>query len=115
VVGNGRSDARNYNEGGIALEVNVEEVRRIAALAKLALSHEEEERLAGELTEILHYVEKLSEVDLDDVPATTHPVARATAFREDEPHVSWKLESALRNAPQQRDGHVVVPKIIVTS
>ena len=61
-----------------------EEVRRIAALARLRLEPGEEERLAGELSAILDYVRQLEELDVAGVEPMTHALAAGeTPFRED--------------------------------
>ncbi len=87
------------------------EVRRVAALAHLALSEDEEQRLAGELSQILSYVEKLRELDTEGVEPTAAVAARA-AFREDEPRPSLPPERAIANAPASVGTAIAVPKIL---
>ncbi len=87
------------------------EVRRVAALAHLALSEEEELRLAGELSQILSYVEKLRELDTTHVAPTTAVAARAV-FREDVVKPSLEPTEAIRNAPASVGTAIAVPKII---
>ena len=63
----------NYLKGMIMKkEISQEEVRYIAHLARLELSKEEEERFTGQLKEILTYVNKLKEIDTENVPPTSH-------------------------------------------
>jgi aspartyl-tRNA(Asn)/glutamyl-tRNA(Gln) amidotransferase subunit C len=87
------------------------EVRRIAALAHLALSEEEEARLAGELSQILSYVEKLKELDTEGVEPTSAVSARAV-FREDVVQPSLPAERAVANAPASVGTAFSVPKIL---
>lgn len=87
------------------------QVRRIAALAHLALSEDEEARLADELSQILAYVEKLRELDTENVEPTTGVAARA-ALRDDEPHASLPAEKAVANAPASVGTAIAVPKIL---
>jgi aspartyl-tRNA(Asn)/glutamyl-tRNA(Gln) amidotransferase subunit C len=87
------------------------EVRRVAALAHLALSEDEELRLAGELSQILSYVEKLRELDTSNVEPTTAVASRA-AFREDIVRPSLPASEAIRNAPASVGTAISVPKII---
>ncbi|MHB8417915.1 MAG: Asp-tRNA(Asn)/Glu-tRNA(Gln) amidotransferase subunit GatC [Myxococcales bacterium] len=87
------------------------EVRRVAALAHLALSEEEELRLAGELSQILAYVEKLRELPTEGVEPTTAVASRA-AFREDIPLPSLPAERAVDNAPATVGTAFSVPKIL---
>ena len=70
---------------------------------------DEVERLTGELSAILEAVSKVSELDLSDVPPTSHPLELVNAWDEDEPRPSLPLEVALANAPEDEDGHFRVP------
>jgi len=87
------------------------EVRRIAALAHLSVSPDEEERLAKELSAILTYVEKLKELDTEGVPPTA-AAQTADAFREDVVRPSLTPEQALKNAPAVVLTAFSVPKIL---
>ena len=61
------------------------------------------ERLEGQLNDILEAVSKVSEIDLSDVPPTSHPLDVVNVWAEDEPRPSLPVEDALANAPE-RDG-----------
>jgi aspartyl-tRNA(Asn)/glutamyl-tRNA(Gln) amidotransferase subunit C len=87
------------------------EVRRIAALAHLAIAPDEEERLAKELSEILAYVEKLKKLDTEGIPPTT-VASTAAAFREDEVRPCLPPEKALENAPAVVLTTFAVPRIL---
>ena len=87
------------------------EVRRIAALANLALTEADETALATELSAILGYIEKLKEVDVANVPPTAAPLAEG-AFREDVVIPSLPVEQALLNAPARVLTAFSVPKIL---
>lgn len=87
------------------------QVRRIATLANLALTEAEEETLAGELSQILGYIEKLSAVDVTSVPPTAAPPA-AGNLREDVLIPSLTAEQALANAPARVLTTFAVPKIL---
>jgi len=88
------------------------DVKYIAHLARLELSADEEKQLAGQLGQILGYVEKLKEVDVTNVEPTAHAVPMVNVTRPDKIRPSLPKEEALRNAPQQSDGLFVVPKIL---
>ncbi|RMF24946.1 MAG: Asp-tRNA(Asn)/Glu-tRNA(Gln) amidotransferase GatCAB subunit C [Deltaproteobacteria bacterium] len=94
------------------MEISLAETRHVAALAALALSDEEVEQLAGELSAILTYIDKLSELDTDLVDPTSHAVEMKTLWREDEVTNGESVEDALANAPRREDGFFVVPSII---
>jgi aspartyl-tRNA(Asn)/glutamyl-tRNA(Gln) amidotransferase subunit C len=89
------------------------EVRRIAALARLRLSPEEESRLAGELSAILDYVRQLEELDVSGVEPMTHALAAGeTPLREDAVLPGLSPEEALANAPARAGTCFQVPRII---
>ena len=90
-----------------------DEVRRIAALARLRLSEEEESRLAGELSAILDYVRQLEELDVSGVLPMTHALAPGeTPFREDAVTPGLSPDEALANAPARAGTCFQVPRII---
>ena len=62
--------------------------------------------------EVLQYVEKLKELDVDGVESTAHAVPLSNVLREDEPRESLSQEAALSNAPKSTNGLFVVPKIV---
>jgi len=93
-------------------EIDREEVKYIAHLARLDLSKEEEEKFTWQLREILAYVDKLKEIDTQNVPPTSHVFSLKNVFREDKQKKSLPVEKALSNAPQQRRNQFVVPRII---
>jgi len=84
-------------------------VLHVARLARLALREDEIERLQGQLNAILDAVGKVSELDLADVPPTSHPLALVNVFAPDEPAPSLTLEDALANAPEREGDFFRVP------
>jgi aspartyl-tRNA(Asn)/glutamyl-tRNA(Gln) amidotransferase subunit C len=89
--------------------IDREQVLHVARLARLQLDDGEVARMTGELSKILDHVEKIGELDLDGVPATTHVVEVANALRPDEPRPSLPREVALAQAPAVADGGFLVP------
>jgi aspartyl-tRNA(Asn)/glutamyl-tRNA(Gln) amidotransferase subunit C len=83
--------------------IDREDVLHVARLANLALGEDELDRLGGQLNAILEAVGKVSELDLADVPPTSHPLDLANVLAADDPRPSLPLEDAFANAPQ-RDG-----------
>jgi aspartyl-tRNA(Asn)/glutamyl-tRNA(Gln) amidotransferase subunit C len=75
------------------------DVLHVAQLARLDLGEEEVERLTRELDAILEAVGKVAELDLADVPPTSHPLDVVNRWAEDEPEPSLSLDDALANAP----------------
>jgi aspartyl-tRNA(Asn)/glutamyl-tRNA(Gln) amidotransferase subunit C len=76
-----------------------EQVLHVARLARLRLTDDEVERMTGELSTILDHIEKLSELDLDEVEPTSHVVELENVLRPDEPRPSLPREVALEQAP----------------
>ena len=89
--------------------IDRDEVLHVARLARLALSEEEVERMARELSAVLDHIERISELDLEGVPPTSHVIDVAGALREDEPEPSLPREVALAQAPAVEDGGFLVP------
>lgn len=85
------------------MAITRDQVEHVARLARLALREDEVERLTGELGAILDAVSKVAELDLADVPPTSHPLDLVNAWAEDEPHASLTVDEAFANAPL-RDG-----------
>lgn len=79
--------------------IDREQVLHVARLARLSLSEEEVERMTGELSTILDHIEKISELDLDDVQPTSHVVELENVLRADEPRPSLPREKVLAEAP----------------
>lgn len=94
------------------MAVTREEVKRIAKLAKLNLSEEEEISFQKELSSILDYMDKLNEIDTNDVEPLSHPIPVENIFREDKVEKSISREEALKNAPDATEEFFKVPKVI---
>jgi len=91
------------------MAITREEVLHVARLASLELTDEEVERLTGELSAILEAVSKVSELDLSDVPPTSHPLELVNAWAEDEPRPSLPLNDVFANAPAREGDLFKVP------
>ena len=89
--------------------IDRDQVLHVARLARLRLSDDEVERMASELSSILDHIEKIEELDLDDVQPTSHVVEVENVLREDEPRPSWPRERILEGAPDVAEGGFGVP------
>ena len=87
-------------------------VRRIARLARLAISEEKEVRLEKELSDILDWVAQLDELDTSNVEPMTRVADMTMKKRKDEVTDGFCAADILKNAPQVDDGYFVVPKIV---
>jgi aspartyl-tRNA(Asn)/glutamyl-tRNA(Gln) amidotransferase subunit C len=91
------------------MAITREEVLHVARLASLELTDQEVERLTGELSAILEAVSKVSELDLSDVPPTSHPLELVNAWSEDEPRPSLPLDDVFAKAPGREGDLFRVP------
>jgi aspartyl-tRNA(Asn)/glutamyl-tRNA(Gln) amidotransferase subunit C len=91
------------------MAIDREQLRHVAHLARLELREEELERLGAQLNDILEAVSKVSELDLSDVPPTSHPLDVVNVWAEDEPRPSLSVEAALANAPEREGAYFKVP------
>ena len=85
------------------MAISRDEVLHVARLARLALTDQEVERLTDELGAILDAVSVVGELDLADVPPTSHPLDLVNVWDEDEPRGSLSRDEVFANAPE-RDG-----------
>ena len=96
----------------MAQQLTLEEVSRVAFLARLELSDTEKQRLTGDLNTILDQFARLQELDTEDVTPMSHSLALQNVFREDVVLPSLPRDAAVANAPEKRDGNFIVPQIM---
>ncbi|MHA1570062.1 MAG: Asp-tRNA(Asn)/Glu-tRNA(Gln) amidotransferase subunit GatC [Alphaproteobacteria bacterium] len=87
-------------------------VARIAALARIRVADGDLDALAGELSKIVDWVERLDEVDTADIAPMTSVVHMCLPRRADEVTDGGYPDKVLANAPLTEDGYFVVPKVI---
>ena len=93
-------------------KISLEEVLKVARLARLAPSTDEASALVHDLDAILGYVALLDEVDTSQVEPTSHAVALSSALREDRLVPGLNRDDALAAAPGSREGGFSVPKVL---
>ena len=89
--------------------IDRDQVLHVARLARLRLSEDEVTRMTSELSTILDHIEKINELDLDDVEPTSHVIQIENVLRPDEPRPSLPREVALEQAPDRRADGFGVP------
>lgn len=94
------------------MSVDLTTVKRVAHLARIALTEEEAARMEGELNTILGFVEQLSEVDVDGVEAMTSVTPMAMKKRDDVVTDGGKADDIVANAPETTDNFFMVPKVV---
>jgi aspartyl-tRNA(Asn)/glutamyl-tRNA(Gln) amidotransferase subunit C len=94
------------------MSVDQTTVRRIARLARIAVTDDEVPHLQGELNAILSFVEQLGEVDVDGVEPMTSVTPMAMKKREDVVTTGGCPDQIVRNAPATEDNFFLVPKVV---
>ena len=93
------------------MAISRDEVLHVARLARLALTDDELQRLTDELGAILDAVGVVAELDLADVPPTSHPLDLVNVWDEDELRQSLSLDDVFANAPDRDGDHFRVPPV----
>jgi aspartyl-tRNA(Asn)/glutamyl-tRNA(Gln) amidotransferase subunit C len=93
-------------------KIGTAEVERIAKLARIGLSPEETSKMSAELGNILEFVEQLQSVDISDTEPTDQVTGLEDVWREDEVKPSMDRDQILANAPAQKDGYIVVKRVL---
>ena len=96
-------------------EIDIDLVRHIGKLSRIALTDEEVSRFARQLGDVLEYFGKLRELDTEDVEPMAHAVELSNVLADDVPGESLSPEKALANAPQRDGDFFKVPKVIADS
>lgn len=96
------------------MTIDREQVRKVAYLARLDITAQEEEEFTGQLNSILDYFEQLSELDTDNVPPTTRAIETSNITRPDLLEPFPNKEDLLQSAPEQDGDYFRVPKIMAS-
>ncbi|MBN8811653.1 MULTISPECIES: Asp-tRNA(Asn)/Glu-tRNA(Gln) amidotransferase subunit GatC [Sphingomonas] len=94
------------------MSVDTATVKKVASLARIAISDADAERLAPELNNILGWIEQLGEVDTSSVEPMTAVIPNVLRLREDVVTEGNQRDAVLRNAPQGEHGFFTVPKVV---
>lgn len=94
------------------MTITRDEVAKIASLARLDLPEDKLELFAGQLGDILDYMDKLGELDTEQVEPLYSPVKHTTVLRKDEVNKEYSREEVLSNAPDQDGQYFIVPRIV---
>ncbi|MCC0038518.1 MAG: Asp-tRNA(Asn)/Glu-tRNA(Gln) amidotransferase subunit GatC [Brucellaceae bacterium] len=94
------------------MSVDTATVKRVAHLARIAVTDEDAERMTGELNAILGFVEQLNEVDVDGVEPMTSVIPMEMRKRQDGVGDGSKAEDIVANAPMTEDNLFLVPKVV---
>jgi len=94
------------------MKISKEDVIKVAELARLEFSEEELGKFTEQLGNTLGYIEKLNELDTDNVEPTSHVLDVSTPLREDNVVKLLTIGEVLQNAPETEDDFFVVPQVL---
>ena len=94
------------------MSVDLQTVKRVARLARIAVSEEDAERMTGELNAILGFVEQLNEVDVSGVEPMTSVTPMEMKKRPDVVNDGGIADEVVKNAPATEDHFFLVPKVV---
>jgi aspartyl-tRNA(Asn)/glutamyl-tRNA(Gln) amidotransferase subunit C len=97
------------------MKITLQDVEKVAKLARLEVSPAEKEAFANQLSQILTHVETLKQYDTDGVEPTATVLGQVNVFRDDVIRPSLPVEKALANAPEREADGFSVPKILNAS
>jgi aspartyl-tRNA(Asn)/glutamyl-tRNA(Gln) amidotransferase subunit C len=96
------------------MSLSLEETKKVAKLARLALPESDLIAFQKQLSAILDYIDQLGKVNTDGVEPLAHPLPIENVFREDEPSQSLTPDEALANAPNRLADYFGVPAVFDT-
>lgn len=94
------------------MSVDVQTVKRVARLARLAVNEQDAERMTGELNGIIGFIEQLAEVNVDGVEPMTSVIPTNLRRREDAVTDGNKAADIVANAPESEENFFLVPKVV---
>jgi len=94
------------------MSIQKKDVEYVAHLSRLKIPANQITRFTRQLADIISYIDKLKEVNIDKTPATSHPLPLKNIFRKDEVKKSLNPDEAISNAPEKKDKFFKVPKVI---
>lgn len=92
--------------------ITKEDVEHVCLLARLKLDEKEKDKFTHQLNNILNYAAKINELNTDNIPPTSHPLALTNVMREDKVKESLPIKDVLANAPEAEKEYFRVPRVI---
>ena len=94
------------------MDIDIKQIEQIANLSRIKLTDDEKDIFREQLTDILGYIEKLNELDTDDVQPMAYATSIKNVFREDKLKSSFSRQEILELSPSSANGFFKVPKVI---
>lgn len=92
--------------------ISKKNIKYISKLSKLNFTEKEEEKIIVDLNKIIDSMEKLNELNVENIDMTINPYYMENQYREDEVMESLSLDEVLKNAPNYEDEYIIVPNVI---
>ncbi len=94
------------------MDIDIKQIEQIANLSRIKLTDDEKDIFREQLTDILGYIEKLNELDTDDVQPMAYATSIKNVFREDQQESSFPRQEILELSPSSANGFFKVPKVL---
>ena len=94
------------------MSISADQVQHVARLARLAVDDAQIPGIADKLTDVLNLLDQIQSVDTQGVEALTNPLDRTQILRADAVTTNDDRDNLMSNAPAQKDGLFLVPKVI---
>ena len=94
------------------MALDLDQVRRIAHLARIEITDDEAQRTLDQLSDIFRMIERMQAVDTSGVEPMAHPLGGSQRLRDDAVTEADQRATIVANAPEQQDGLILVPKVI---
>ena len=94
------------------MDIDIKQIEQVANLSRIKLTDDEKDIFREQLTDILGYIEKLKELDTDDVQPMAYATSIKNVFREDQKKSSFPRQEILELSPSSANGFFKVPKVL---
>ena len=94
------------------MSIDLKTIKHISKLSRISVDEQKAEKLAGDLNSIFKFIEKLNELNTDNVEALTSVAETTLKFRSDEVKNQNIREQIIRNSPENNEDFFVVPKVV---
>ena len=101
------SDIFNYH-----MTIDLKTIKHISKLSRISVDEKKAEKLAGDLNSIFNFIEKLNELNTDNVEPLTSVAETTLKFRSDEVKNQNIREQIIKNSPEDNEDFFVVPKVV---
>jgi len=94
------------------MSINLKTIKHISKLSRISVDEKKAEKLAGDLNSIFNFIEKLNELNTDNVEPLTSVAETTLKFRSDEVNNQNIREQIIKNSPEDNEDFFVVPKVV---